>query len=201
MFKFCFLLVCSLSNAAARSRACCTGVLRAVSARPERGTGWRGPAPSPSLWEAGGLCGPSRLDRGCAVFSHKKRRRSVPEPPAAYRVKQKRRPLPFGSHRRIVHPLICHNEEAPPQVSSQPCNSTVLAPRKPLCPNGFHVHDLPSQERCSQWRCYPGSVCCFGHLLALTVPSAVGFWPKIPSKLLSDDVSSLQQTAARRPRA
>ena len=159
---------------AARAVQVCCGPSRPCRKEVRDGEGRH---PLHPLWEAGGLCGPSRLDRGCAVFSHKKRRRSVPEPPAAYRVNQKRRPLPFGSHRRIVHPLICHNEEAPPQVSSQPCNSTVLAPRKPLCPNGFHVHDLPSQERCSQWRCYPGSVCCFGHLLALTVPSAVGFDP------------------------
>ena len=122
------------------------GMLRAVSAPPERGVDGEGRHPLHPLWKAGGLCGPSRLDGDVRSFRIKNAGRSLPEPPAAYRVKQKRRPLPFESHRRIVHPLICHNEEAPLQVSSQPCNSTALAPRKPLCPNGFHVHDLPSQK-------------------------------------------------------
>ena len=159
---------------AARAVQVCCGPSRPCRKEVRDGGGRH---PLHPLWEAGGLCGPSRLDRGCAA---RLLRAKTPVAPFSGgqrhgRQNKKRRPLPSGSHRRIVHPLICHNEEAPPQVSSQPCNSTVLAPRKPLCPNGFHVHDLPSQERCSQWRCYPGSVCCFGHLLALTVPSAVGF--------------------------
>ena len=68
------------------------------------------------------------------------------------------------------------------------------------CPNAARltspVHDLPSQERCSQWRCYPGSVCCFGHLLALTVPFAVGFDP-FPFRLPPGQTWPLQRAAAR----
>ena len=100
------------------------------------------------LWKAGGLCGPSRLDGGCAA---RLLRAKTPVAPFSGgqrhgRQNKKRRPLPSGSHRRISRSMIRHNEEAPLQVSSQPCNSTALAPRKPLCPNGFHVHDLPSQK-------------------------------------------------------
>ena len=70
-----------------------------------------------------------------------------------------------------------YNEGAPLQTSSPSCNSTVLAPRKPPCYTGSPVHDLPSQSVRSN-----GGVTqqlrCFGHFLALTVPSAVGFDPK-----------------------
>lgn len=124
------------------------GMLRAVSAPPERGVDGEGRHPLHPLWKAGGLCGPSRLDRGCAA---RLLRAKTPVAPFSGgqrlgRQNKKRRPLPSGSHRRISRSMIRHNEEAPLQVSSQPCNSTALAPRKPLCSNGFHVHDLPSQK-------------------------------------------------------
>ena len=57
-------------------------------------------------------------------------------------------------------------------TSSQPCNSTALAPR-----TFVPVHDLPSQSFRSNGGCCPTVLRRFGHFLALTVPSAVGFAP------------------------
>ena len=69
-------------------------------------------------------------------------------------------------------PALRHNEGAPLSTSSQPCNSTALAPR-----TFVPVHDLPSQSFRSNGGCCPTVLRRFGHFLALTVPSAVGFAP------------------------
>ena len=69
-------------------------------------------------------------------------------------------------------PALRHNEGAPLSTSSQPCNSTALAPR-----TFVPVHDLPSQDFYPNGGCCPTAESRFGHFLALTVPSAVGFAP------------------------
>ena len=51
---------------------------------------------------------------------------------------KKKAPTGFPSART---PALRHNEGAPLSTSSQPCNSTALAPR-----TFVHVHDLPSQS-------------------------------------------------------
>ena len=51
---------------------------------------------------------------------------------------KKKTPTGFPSART---PALRHNEGAPLSTSSQPCNSTALAPR-----TSVHVHDLPSQN-------------------------------------------------------
>ena len=71
-------------------------------------------------------------------------------------------------------PAIIHNEEAPLCWDPLPCNSTALAPQ------GFHLtfaaYLLRSTLPMADFR--PHSLRCFGRILALTVPSAVGFSPK-----------------------
>ena len=81
----------------------------------------------------------------------------------------KKKALIFQSART---PALRHNEGAPLSTSSQPCNSTALAPR-----TFVPVHDLPSQSFRSNGGCCPTVLRRFGHFLALTVPSAVGFAP------------------------
>ena len=80
-------------------------------------------------------------------------------------------------------------------TSSQPCNSTALAPR-----TFVPVHDLPSQSFRSNGGCCPTTLRRFGHFLALTVPSAVGLVTHVPLRLYPDEKSSLQRTATRRHR-
>ena len=82
---------------------------------------------------------------------------------------KKKAPTVFPSART---PALRHNEGAPLSTSSQPCNSTALAPR-----TFVPVHDLPSQSFRSNGGCCPTVLRRFGHFLALTVPSAVGFAP------------------------
>ena len=82
---------------------------------------------------------------------------------------KKKAPTVFPSART---PALRHNEGAPLSTSSQPCNSTALAPR-----TFVPVHDLPSQDFYPNGGCCPTVLRRFGHFLALTVPSAVGFAP------------------------
>ena len=82
---------------------------------------------------------------------------------------KKKAPTVFPSART---PALRHNEGAPLSTSSQPCNSTALAPR-----TFVPVHDLPSQSFRSNGGYCPTALRRFGHFLALTVPSAVGFAP------------------------
>ena len=82
---------------------------------------------------------------------------------------QEKAPTVFPSART---PALRHNEGAPLSTSSQPCNSTALAPR-----TFVPVHDLPSQDFYPNGGCCPTAESRFGHFLALTVPSAVGFAP------------------------
>ena len=82
---------------------------------------------------------------------------------------KKKAPTVFPSART---PALRHNEGAPLSTSSQPCNSTALAPR-----TFVPVHDLPSQDFYPNGGCCPTAESRFGHFLALTVPSAVGFAP------------------------
>ena len=91
-------------------------------------------------------------------------------------------------------PALRHNEGAPLSTSSQPCNSTALAPR-----TFVPVHDLPSQSFRSNGGYCPTVLRRFGHFLALTVPSAVGFAP-LPSMLRPGESSPLQHAATRRHR-
>ncbi len=79
-------------------------------------------------------------------------------------------------------------------TSSQPCNSTALAPR-----TFVPVHDLPSQSFRSNGGYCPTTLRRFGHFLALTVPSAVGFAP-LPFRLRPDGNPPLQHAATRRHR-
>ena len=82
----------------------------------------------------------------------------------------KKKALIFQSART---PALRHNEGAPLSTSSQPCNSTALAPRSSRFPymtyllRAFAPMAGVAQRLCSR----------FGHFLALTVPSAVGFAP------------------------
>ena len=79
----------------------------------------------------------------------------------------KKKALIFQSART---PALRHNEGAPLSTSSQPCNSTALAPRSSRFPymtyllRAFAPMAGVAQRLCSR----------FGHFLALTVPSAVG---------------------------
>ena len=82
---------------------------------------------------------------------------------------KKKTPTVFPSART---PALRHNEGAPLSTSSQPCNSTALAPR-----TFVPVHDLPSQNSRPNGGYCPTALRRFGHFLALTVPSAVGFAP------------------------
>ena len=91
-------------------------------------------------------------------------------------------------------PALRHNEGAPLSTSSQPCNSTALAPR-----TFVPVHDLPSQDFYPNGGCCPTAESRFGHFLALTVPSAVGFTP-LPSRLRPGEIPPLQHAATRRHR-
>ena len=83
---------------------------------------------------------------------------------------KKKAPTVFPSART---PSLRHNEGAPLSTSSQPCNSTALAPRSSRFPymtyllRAFAPMAGIAQRLCSR----------FGHFLALTVPSAVGFSP------------------------
>ena len=83
---------------------------------------------------------------------------------------KKKAPTVFPSART---PALRHNEGAPLSTSSQPCNSTALAPRSSRFPymtyllRAFAPMAGIAQRLCSR----------FGHFLALTVPSAVGFAP------------------------
>ena len=61
------------------------------------------------------------------------------------------------------------------------------------------VHDLPSQSFRSNGGCCPTVLRRFGHFLALTVPSAVGFAP-FPSMLRPGGNPPLQHAATRRHR-
>ena len=85
------------------------------------------------------------------------------------RIWQEKTPTGLPSART---PALRHNEGAPLSTSSQPCNSTALAPR-----TFVPVHDLPSQDFYPNGGCCPTAESRFGHFLALTVPSAVGFSP------------------------
>ena len=60
---------------------------------------------------------------------------------------KKKAPTVFPSART---PALRHNEGAPLSTSSQPCNSTALAPR-----TFVHVHDLPSQNSRPNGGCCP----------------------------------------------
>ena len=104
---------------------------------------------------------------------------------------KKKAPTVFPSART---PALRHNEGAPLSTSSQPCNSTALAPR-----TFVPVHDLPSQSFRSNGGDCPTTLRRFGHFLALTVPSAVGFAP-LPSMLRPDGNPPLQHAATRRHR-
>ena len=104
----------------------------------------------------------------------------------------KKKALIFQSART---PALRHNEGAPLSTSSQPCNSTALAPRSSRFPymtyllRAFAPMAGVAQRLCSR----------FGHFLALTVPSAVGFAP-LPSMLRPDGNPPLQHAATRRHR-
>ena len=103
----------------------------------------------------------------------------------------KKKALIFQSART---PALRHNEGAPLSTSSQPCNSTALAPR-----TFVPVHDLPSQNSRPNGGYCPTVLRRFGHFLALTVPSAVGFAP-LPSMLRPGGIPPLQHAATRRHR-
>ena len=92
-------------------------------------------------------------------------------------------------------PALRHNEGAPLSTSSQPCNSTALAPRSFRFP--YMTYLLRAFAPMAGVAQRPKSR--FGHFLALTVPSAVGFAP-LPSKLRPDGNPPLQHAATRRHR-
>ena len=88
---------------------------------------------------------------------------------------KKKAPTGFPSART---PALRHNEGAPLSTSSQPCNSTALAPRSFRFP--YMTYLLRTRVPMAGVAQRPKSR--FGHFLALTVPSAVGFAP-LPSML------------------
>ena len=83
---------------------------------------------------------------------------------------KKKAPTVFPSART---PALRHNEGAPLSTSSQPCNSTALAPRSLRFP--YMTYLLRAFAPMAGVAQRPTSR--FGHFLALTVPSAVGFAP------------------------
>ena len=109
------------------------------------------------------------------LLLHMKKRRSSPlfeRKPAVFRQKKAlTAPLRDASAHT---PAIIHNEEAPLCWDPLPCNSTALAPQgfRPT----FATYLLRSTLPMADFR--PHSLRCFGRILALTVPSAVGFSPK-----------------------
>ena len=80
-------------------------------------------------------------------------------------------------------------------TSSQPCNSTALAPRSSRFPYVTYLlrSCLPMAGIAQRLKSR------FGHFLALTVPSAVGFAP-LPFRLRPDGNPPLQHAATRRHR-
>ena len=105
---------------------------------------------------------------------------------------KKKAPTVFPSART---PALRHNEGAPLSTSSQPCNSTALAPRSFRFPYMTYLLriSIPMAGVAQRLRSR------FGHFLALTVPSAVGFAP-LPSMLRPDGNPPLQHAATRRHR-
>mgnify|MGYP006911670350 CR=1 FL=1 len=81
-------------------------------------------------------------------------------------------------------------------TSSQPCNSTALAPRSFRFPYMTYLLRVSTPMAGVAQR--PKSR--FGHFLALTVPSAVGLVTHVPLRLYPGEKSSLQRTATRRHR-
>ncbi len=133
--------------------------------------GGRGRQTPPALWKDCGWC---RLGFVGETSSHEK----TPVIPSfrekASGIRQKKA-LTAPIREASAHtPAIIHNEEAPLCWDPLPCNSTALAPQ------GFHLtfaaYLLRSTLPMADFR--PHSFRCFGRILALTVPSAVGFSPK-----------------------
>ena len=83
---------------------------------------------------------------------------------------KKKAPTVFPSART---PALRHNEGAPLSTSSQPCNSTALAPRSSRFPYMTYLlrTRVPMAGIAQRLKSR------FGHFLALTVPSAVDFSP------------------------
>jgi len=83
--------------------------------------------------------------------------------------------------------------------SPRSCNSTALAPRKPLCPSGFPVHDLPSQSLRSNGGYYPTA---FAVLVNSLRSQCRPRWvlTHVPFRLRPGEKSPLQHAATRRHR-
>ena len=134
--------------------------------------GGRGRQTPPALWKDCGLC---RL--GCVGETSPSHEKTPVIP--SFREKTSGIPAEKSTDSPLrdasAHtPAIIHNEEAPLCWDPLPCNSTALAPQ------GFHLtfaaYLLRSTLPMADFR--PHSLRCFGRILALTVPSAVGFSPK-----------------------
>lgn len=83
--------------------------------------------------------------------------------------------------------------------SPRSCNSTALAPRKPLCPSGFPVHDLPSQSLRPNGGYYPTA---FAVLVNSLRSQCRPRWvlTHVPFRLRPGEKSPLQHAATRRHR-
>ena len=104
----------------------------------------------------------------------------------------KKKALIFQSART---PALRHNEGAPLSTSSQPCNSTALAPR-----TFVPVHDLPSQSFHSNGGCCPAAQEPFRSLPCAHSAVRGGFFAHIPSMLRPGGIPPLQHAATRRHR-
>ena len=104
---------------------------------------------------------------------------------------KKKAPTVFPSART---PALRHNEGAPLSTSSQPCNSTALAPR-----TFVPVHDLPSQSFRSNGGCCPTALQPFWSLPCAHSAVRGGFAP-LPSMLRPGESSPLQHAATRHHR-
>lgn len=134
--------------------------------------GGRGRQTPPALWKDCGLC---RL--GCVGETSPSHEKTPVIP--SFREKTSGIPAEKSTDSPLrdasAHtPAIIHNEEAPLCWDPLPCNSTALAPQgfRPT----FATYLLRSTLPMADFR--PHSLRCFGRILALTVPSAVGFSPK-----------------------
>ena len=101
---------------------------------------------------------------------------------------RQRAPLPSSQRR-----------SAAANKSPRSCNSTALAPRKPLCPSGFPVHDLPSQSLRPNGGYYPTA---FAVLVNSLRSQCRPRWvlTHVPFRLRPDENSPLQRAATRRHR-
>ena len=104
---------------------------------------------------------------------------------------KKKAPTVFPSART---PALRHNEGAPLSTSSQPCNSTALAPR-----TFVPVHDLPSQNSRPNGGYCPTVLQPFWSLPCAHSAVRGGFAP-LPSMLRPGESSPLQHAATRRHR-